>query len=50
MTESENVAAIDGLNPNKSPGSDGLTSEFYKDFKEQPSPIQAILIHRMEIS
>ncbi len=34
VTESEIVAATEGLNPNKSPGGDGLTSEFYKDFKE----------------
>ena len=35
----EIYSAIDGLNKNKSPGSDGLTAEFYVGFKEILAPV-----------
>ncbi|XP_014876328.1 uncharacterized protein LOC106938708 [Poecilia latipinna] len=41
LTEEEIQHAINSLNNNKSPGHDGITSEFYKQFKD---PISKILL------
>ncbi len=41
ITEKEVLTAISCLRPGKPPGSDGLTSEFYKHFAEQVSCILA---------
>lgn len=42
--------AINGLNKNKSPGSDGLPSEFYLVFKEQIAPLLLQLFNSIELS
>ena len=39
ITKEEIEAAIDGMGKNKSPGLDGLTAEFYHEFKGTLSPI-----------
>ncbi|XP_044146854.1 uncharacterized protein LOC122935155 [Bufo gargarizans] len=39
IREEEVRLAIDGLRPKKSPGPDGLTSEWYKTFREQLVPL-----------
>ncbi len=41
VTEKEVLSAISCLRSSRSPGSDGLTSEFYKHFAEQVAPILA---------
>lgn len=41
--------AINGLNRNKSPGSDGLPSEFYVAFKEQIAPLLLQLFNSIEL-
>lgn len=38
LTLQEIISAIDQLKPNKSPGTDGITSEFYKAFSKQLAP------------
>lgn len=41
--------AINGLNKNKSPGSDGLLSEFYVAFKEQIAPLLLQLFNSVQL-
>ena len=43
FTENEIKCAIEGLNKNRSPGSDGLTAEFYGEFKDILVPIMGKL-------
>ena len=43
ITADEVEAVIKILPTHKSPGSDGFTGEFYKAFKEEPTPI----LHRL---
>lgn len=38
MTINEVIEGIEGLKNNKSPGTDGLTAEFYKSFSEELAP------------
>ncbi len=45
ITEEEVTTAIIKLHPGKSPGSDGLTSEFYKHFQEDIVPILALVFN-----
>lgn len=46
--EEEIIKAINGMNKNKSPGLDGLTAEFYREFREQLCPILGKLFRWME--
>ena len=48
ITLSEVENAIDGLNTRKSPGSDGLPSEFFVCFKEQLAPLLLDLYRQMQ--
>ncbi len=45
VTEEEVTEAIKKLHPGKSPGSDGITSEFYKHFQEDIAPILALVFN-----
>lgn len=38
LTMTEIIEGIEGLKNNKSPGTDGLTAEFYKDFADELAP------------
>lgn len=48
LTLSEVESAIDGLNNNKSPGTDGLTGEFYKAFKNELAPVLLRVLNEMQ--
>uniref|UniRef100_A0A3B4ALQ4 Reverse transcriptase domain-containing protein n=1 Tax=Periophthalmus magnuspinnatus TaxID=409849 RepID=A0A3B4ALQ4_9GOBI len=48
ITAAEVREAIKGLNNNKSPGQDGLTSEFYKTFAHRIAPILQSLYTQMQ--
>lgn len=39
ITLAEILIAIGSLKPNKSPGLDGITGEFYKNFQDQLGPV-----------
>lgn len=44
----EILATVEGLNTDKSSGSDGLTGEFYRSFKDQLAPILLELFNHIE--
>lgn len=50
LTLREVEAAIDSLKPGKSPGSDGLLTEFYKTFKNVLAPILLRIFNKMQAS
>ncbi len=45
----EVVQAIEGLNKNKSPGSDGIPAELYQTFKDQLAPLLLQLYNSIEL-
>lgn len=48
FTVQEVETAIEGLNNNKSPGSDGLPGEFFKEFKQLLAPVLLKLFQNMQ--
>ena len=48
LTEKEIEAAMNNLNKNKSPGTDGLSGEFYEAFKDSLAPILFRIYNNMQ--
>jgi len=50
ISEEEILAAIDSMEINKAPGPDGLTTDFYKKFKDLLAPILVCVFRDLEFN